>query len=281
MRRRLARLALPLPLAAFLAGCAPALREPPPLPEIGSPRDPAVRTDPPEGVDGFLAQAASAFAERDTASVRRASDLWLRAAAADPARTEGLLGAAQANVWLSDHEPAPAARREAAERAVYAAQWCGRIAPADPACAYWLGAGLGVAARERPSTGLSALPKIEESFLRASREAPDLDDAGPFRALALLYLRAPGWPTGPGDPDRGLEMARQAVSRRPDYPPNQLALAEALAKTDAPSEAIEACRRAAALLASPPEGSAAPPPAETTEWRRESEACLARLAGRS
>jgi hypothetical protein len=59
-----------------------------------------------------------------------------------------------------------------------------------------------------------------------------MEEAGPDRALALLYARAPGWPTGPGDPDLSLEHARKAVAIRPEFPPNQLALAEALAATD-------------------------------------------------
>ena len=48
------------------------------------------------------------------------------------------------------------------------------------------------------------------------------------RALALFYLRAPGWPKGPGDADLGLEHAREAVRLRPEHPPNLLAPGEAL-----------------------------------------------------
>jgi len=46
-----------------------------------------------------------------------------------------------------------------------------------------------------------------------------------------VLIRAPGWPVGPGDSDAGLAAARRAVSLQPDYPPNVLALAEALSKT--------------------------------------------------
>src|SRR5262249_38588973 len=78
---------------------------------------------------------------------------------------------------------------------------------------------------------LSALPEIEAAFKRAASRAPDLEGAGADRALALLYLRAPGWPAGPGDPDLGLEHAKKAVAARADLPPHQLALAEAPAAT--------------------------------------------------
>ncbi len=107
-------------------------------------------------------------------------------------------------------------------------------------------------ARERPTTGMSALPRIEQAFLRAARDVPTLDEAGPERALALLYLRAPGWPAGPGDPERGLQYARQAVDLRPDHPPNLLALGEALLAAgdrpgarDAWSRALDRARRLA------------------------------------
>src|SRR5206468_9879056 len=106
------------------------------------------------------------------------------------------------------------ARLRAATRAVQAAQWCERVSAEKPECQYWLGAALGVQAREKPSTGLSALPMIVEAFKRAAVADPALEDGGPERALALLYARAPGWPTGPGDPDLGLEHARKAVEVR-------------------------------------------------------------------
>jgi hypothetical protein len=69
--------------------------------------------------------------------------------------------------------------------------------------------------------------------LRAAIELdPGLDHGGPHRVLALVYLRAPGWPTGPGDPELGLDEARRAVALDPGHPPNRLCLAEALVATD-------------------------------------------------
>jgi tetratricopeptide (TPR) repeat protein len=216
-------------LAAVAAtGCARALREPPPLTDLGG----GARSAPASSVETLLSSAESLFASRLLNSVREASQVWLQAARADSRRIEGLVGAARANVWLADHEEGLDARREVAQVAVQAAQWCGRIAKDDPRCDFWLGAALGVQARERHSTALDALPKIEEAFKRAAAAAPEMEEAGPDRALALLYARAPGWPTGPGDPDLSLEHARKAVAIRPEFPPNELALAEALAATD-------------------------------------------------
>jgi tetratricopeptide (TPR) repeat protein len=233
-------------------GCVSALKEPRPIPEIAGGGAPPDEGSLPAGIDALLAQAGALFAERgpDAASiekVRLAARTYLRAAAMEGAPIESLLGAARVEVWLTDHETEPARREEAARAAVEAAQWCGRMAPGDPACDYWLGAALGVQARERPATALSALPRIEEAFGRARDARPELDEGGPDRALALLYLRAPGWPTGPGDSGLGLRHAHRALALRPDYPPNLLAIAEAFAAQGDAAESREAYRRALAL----------------------------------
>jgi Flp pilus assembly protein TadD len=84
------------------------------------------------------------------------------------------------------------------------------------------------------------------------REAPLLDEAGPERVLSLLLARAPGWPIGPGDVEESLVQARRAVELRPDYPPNQVALGEALLKNDARVKAQEALVRAIDLATRAP-----------------------------
>jgi tetratricopeptide (TPR) repeat protein len=209
------------------------------------------------------------FARRTLLTARQSALAFLQAAAADPSRSEGAIEAARVQIWLADHEPDAEGRQRAATLAVQAAQWCGRIAPSLPVCEYWLGAGLGVQARERPSTGLSALPRITEAFKNAAAGDPSLDHSGPDRALALLYLRAPGWPAGPGDPDLGLEHAKKALDRDPDYPPNLLTLAEALAATGNGAGSREAYRRgleiARSLSATDPDAS---------EWIEEAEKAL-------
>jgi len=228
-----------LMMACAAAGCARALREPPPLGDLAGakPRAPA------EAVGSLLARGEFLYAGRTLESVRQAAEVYLEAAQADRGRAEGLVGAARARVWLADHETSAAERERAAEGAVHAAQWCVRYASESPSCSYWLGAALGVQARERRTTALDALPKIVEAFQRAAALEPSLDEGGPDRALALVYARAPGWPTGPGDPDLALEHAREAVAINPGYPPNQIALAEALAATGDREGSVRTYRR--------------------------------------
>jgi hypothetical protein len=218
-------------------------------------------------VAGLLARAEERFSRRDLEAAREAGELFLEAAAANTTRIEGLIGAARAGVWLTQHDPNPASRERAAMQAVYAAQWCGRIAPGSAGCAYWLGAALGVQARERPSTGVSALRSIREAFERAADGEPTLEEAGPDRALALFYLRAPEWPGGPGDPELGLEHARRAVALSPGYPPNLLALAEALWAGADPAGARRALETALEMARQ----RAACKDPDAQEWIREAE----------
>ncbi len=269
-----AALTLGLALCALCAGCARALHEPPPLSDLGGASPSAGAT--PADVDGLLARAGDLFARRVPDDARRAAQVYLQAARADAARTDGLIGAVRVYAWLVEHETDAAARADDATTAVQTAQWCERIDPLSAACAYWLGAALGLQAREKRSTGLDALPLIEKAFQRAAAADPDLEQGGPDRALALLYLRAPGWPSGPGDPDLGLDHARRAVERAPDYPPNLLALAEALEATGDTAQARETLGHALDAA----EGLAAAGDPDAGEWAEEAQNALHRLGDR-
>jgi hypothetical protein len=75
---------------------------------------------------------------------------------------------------------------------------------------------------------------------------------------------------GPGDAEAGLAAARRAAALQPQYPPNLLALAEALAKTGDANGAREnyAHARDAAL--------ALPAAADRDQWLREADQGLKR-----
>lgn len=258
-------LAVALGCAGAALGCAPALRPPAPLPPA-----------PPGGDAGdLLARADRAWAARaDPARAREAARLYRDAAAADERRVDGLLGAMAALGWLADREPA-AARAGLADEAVQLGQWCQRRAPAEPACDYRLAVSLGLLARERHATAHEALGRMVTLLRRAAAAAPGLDDGGPRRVLALLLLRAPGWPVGPGDPEGALEEARAAAALAPGAAPNQLALGEALQKNERPDEARAAYRRAADL-ARTAEAAGIP---EAPGWRAEAERALGEGGG--
>ena len=243
MKRQLALLML-----ATCVGCAAALKAPPALQVLAG--HPAPRSAP--EIDALRSRAEMLFKTRQLGQAREAARLWLEVAAAVPAsngsiHVTALAAAARTWVWLAEHEDSATARRQAARTGVYAAQWCTHAAPVSAACNFWLGAALGVQARERPSTGLSGLPAIVTAFEQAARTEPDLDDGAPSRALALLYLRAPGWPTGPGDVELGLQHAHDAIRISPSHPANWLALGEARREAGEHVASREAYERAREL----------------------------------
>lgn len=228
----------------LLTGCRSALRPPPAVHALieaaGGAREGTT--------DSLLADAERRFAEATIPAVREAVRAWLSVAIAEPDSVEAWVGASRGQLWLSDRLGAETDRREAATAAVQTAQLCLERQD-DARCVYRLAVALGAQARERRSTGLDALPRMVELLERAIAERPEIDRAGPDRVLALVYLRAPGWPTGPGDPDLGLEHAEAAVARDGSWPPNWLALAEAREAVDDAPGAAAARDRAAELAA--------------------------------
>jgi hypothetical protein len=228
------------------AGCAPALHDPPPVARLGPDiLPPGSVRDGPATVDRLLAEAEAVFGRRDGKDdVRAAQRLFLEAARADESRVEGLLGLARSTAWLVEHASDAEERGSLVTLGVEAAQLCAARAPANAACDYALAIALGQQARERHATGRDGLAKMVAALRRAIATDPGLDGGGPHRVLALVYLRAPGWPAGPGDSEAGLAEARAAVALFPDHPANVLALAEALRRNGRPSEALAACARA-------------------------------------
>jgi hypothetical protein len=235
-------------MVALATACAPALREPPPLEMLGRAGSSAAAAAPiGASVDELLAQAAASFDRRpDVAEVERARQLFFAAARSEEGGVEGLLGAARALAWLIEHESEGRRREALATEAVQACQWCRRLAPAKVECRYRLALALGQQARERPSTGVDALPQIVSLLEQVIAADPLLDAAGGHRVLALVLLRAPGWPAGPGDPEAGLEHAREADVLVPAHPANLLVLGEALEKNGRPAQASQTFARAEA-----------------------------------
>ena len=213
-------------VATLAAGCSPALREPPSVASLASKPAPVTFLDS----ASLLREADLRWAKRpDFEAVREAEALYLRAAQVDENDVIGLIGATRAKAWLTDHMRDARLRAETAVSAVQTAQWCGRRQPELPACDYWLAVAVGLQAREVRVTADDGLKTMVPALQRAIEKDPAYDDAGPHRVMALVLVRAPGWPLGPGDVEAGLAQARQAVALRPDYPPNVFALAEALA----------------------------------------------------
>jgi hypothetical protein len=207
----------------FCAACAHALRTPPPVDALAPP--------PQENAAQLLAEAAQAWSARaDPAQAVRAEQKYLAAIRARPGDAAAYAGAIRAKAFRLGREKDGAERGRLAADAVALGQLCESHAGPLPDCDYWLAAALGLQARERAATGRDALPHMVELLKRAAAADPSVDRGGPHRLLAILLLRAPGWPLGPGDPEAALPEAEAAARIDAAYAPNQLALGEALRK---------------------------------------------------
>jgi len=152
-------------------------------------------------------------------------------AGAEPSSVAALAAAIAADSRRSDHETDSKTRTELAAEAGRDAQACLAREPEAAACLYGHAVALGLEARAHPTRAGELLNAMLDALARAESADPTYDEAGPARIRALVLIRAPGWPLGPGDAEAGLAAARRAAALKPSYPPNLLALAEALAKT--------------------------------------------------
>jgi hypothetical protein len=255
-----------------ITACAPALHEPPPVSVL------APGTSGAGSVDELVRAAEAAWSRRaaDPKSAEEAQALYLDAAAADEHRVDGLLGAMRATAFRIERERDAPSRARLAEQAVQLGQWCQRRAPDEPACDYRLAIALGQQAREHRQSAKDAMNRMVALLRKAIAKAPDLDSAGPHRVLALLLLRAPAWPVGPGDPEAALEEARAAAGLFPDAADNQLALGEALAKNGSPEAAYAAYERARRLA----DVAAQAGDPDAAQWRSEASAGMERYRTR-
>ena len=190
------------------------------------------------------------------------------------ATVKELAAAIAADAKRSDHEPDAKIRAELAAEASRDAAACLAREPQAAACLYGRALALGLEARAHPTRAGELLNVMLGSLADAEAADPYYDEAGPARVRALLLIRAPGWPLGPGDAEAGLVAARRAATLRPQYPPNLLALAEALAKTGDSNGARENYERARALAQALPAGS------DRDDWVREADDALRTQSGR-
>lgn len=189
---------------------------------------------------------------------------------AQPSSVAELAAAVAADAKRSDREPDAKVRGELAAEADRDADACLALDPRAAACLYERAVAWGLQARAHPAHADELLKKMLDALTVAESADSSYDEAGPARVRALVLLRAPGWPLGPGDADAGLTAARRAAALRPLYPPNLLALAEALSKTGDASGAHDTYARArdAALTL--------PAAADRDEWLHEADEGLRR-----
>ena len=141
-----------------------------------------------------------------------------------------LLAAVQRDADGIDQSTDSAQRASLLVAATASARQCLAQFPAAAACAYAQAQVQGLTARASPLAAPALLKDMLASLAKAEAQDPALDHAGPARLSAIVLLRAPPWPLGPGDVDAAVTAAQRAVNREPAYPPNLIALGQAQAK---------------------------------------------------
>lgn len=118
------------------------------------------------------------------------------------------------------------------ERATVAVQGiaaCRQLIAREPKSApahYYLAMDLGQLARTELLGALKLVNEMEGEFKTAEALDAHFDYAGPARNLGLLYRDAPGWPASIGSKRKAKDYLEQAEKLAPDYPENNLNLAE-------------------------------------------------------
>ena len=190
------------------------------------------------------------------------------AAASSPSQ---LLSAVQRDADQIDQSRDAAQRAQLLAAATASAQQCLAQAANDAACPYAQAQVQGLQARERPLQAAGLLKDMLTSLAKAEALDPALDHAGPARLTAVVLLRAPPWPLGPGDVDAGAEAAQRAVKRDPAYPPNLITLAQAQAKRDgapAARDAVAKAQQAVQAWAGGPGQTPAEAATDRAQWQR-------------
>jgi hypothetical protein len=187
------------------------------------------------------------------------------AGSANAGAIEARAAAIKAAAQRTDHESDSKARAALATEANSNADACLALDPGAAACQYGKAVATGLEARVHPSRAVGLLGSMLDNLETAEAIDPNYDRAGPARVRALVLIRAPGWPLGPGDTDAGLVAARRAIALQPDYPPNVLALAEGLSKTGDENGARENYAHARELAQALPAGP------ERDDWLHDAE----------
>jgi len=121
--------------------------------------------------------------------------------------------------------------------------------PKSAAGHYYLAMDYGeLAEAEAPSLAAYKLVReIEREFKTAADLDVNYDFAGPARCLGLLYRDAPSWPLSIGSKHKAHEWLDRAAALAPDFPENQLNLAETAVRWHQAPEAEAALKKLAAI----------------------------------
>lgn len=167
---------------------------------------------------------------------------------AHPTETNALrLG--RASYYWAEYATNETQRATVAKAGVAACREWAERKPQSAGAHYYLAIDYGeLAEAEAPSLAAYRLVhEIEREFKTAADLDVAYDFAGPARCLGLLYRDAPGWPLSIGSRHKAHEWLDRAAAVAPDYPENQLNVAESAVRWHQATDAEQAIKKLAAV----------------------------------
>ena len=158
-------------------------------------------------------RAAAAYAVHRTA--------WVQA----PTNSVGAWRFARAAFDWSQFATNRSSRAAIAEQGIMACRQALSMATSAPVH-YYLALNLGRLAETRGLSALDLIHQMEQELLLSKSLDETFDHAGADRTLGLLYRDAPGWPISIGSKRKSREWLDRAAALAPEFPENQLNLAE-------------------------------------------------------
>ncbi|HEX9048877.1 MAG TPA: hypothetical protein VF988_17765 [Verrucomicrobiae bacterium] len=199
----------------------------------------------------LLAVSATAQTNSNPVFVARAQADFNRAQAAytaQPTETNALrLG--RATYYWAEYATNETQRADVARVGIAAChEWVGRK-PKSAGAHYYLAIDDGeLAEAQAPSLAAYRLVhEIEHEFKTAADLDVTVDFAGPARCLGLLYRDAPGWPLSIGSKHKAHDWLTRAATLAPDYPENQLNVAETAVRWHQAADAEAALKKLDAI----------------------------------
>ncbi|MCC7510575.1 MAG: hypothetical protein IT464_14530 [Planctomycetes bacterium] len=165
-------------------------------------------------------------------SPRQVADVELAAARYDEALSirsdeyATLWLAARASAWLGEYAGDDSVRERHVRRGLTWVNTALKVNPDGIEGQFYHGVLSGLLGDLDNSYGMDAVKQIEERMTGLIERGTDIAHGGPQRVFGVLLLRAPGPPASIGSLRNARKQLEQAVEIAPDWPENQLYLAE-------------------------------------------------------
>lgn len=209
---------------------------------------------------------------RTKKAVLQAEEKYRQAVLINNTDADTLIAAARANAWLAEFLTDDTEREKFAKAGLLMINTALNIDSKNISARFFRGVLSGFLADANSSYGLDAVKQIESDMMALIDEEAWLEHAGALRLYGTLLMRAPGPPTSIGSLRKAKRNLERAVKIAPDWPENQLYMAELEFELAEEKDNPELKESAKARLQKHLLGSKVRPPAghlfEFTHWQK-------------